>query len=157
MRLNSILCGFVALAALTLPASAQVRRGSLDDESYYDERCDSEAPRERAQCARQALGEVDRQLNVEYQRLMRDAQAVDQRERGRRIQGWYSQEVALRNAQRAWIAMRDADCRFVTQPDLGRRRATYTYGMCLVERTEDRTAQLQAMRRQMREAVASRY
>src|SRR5262249_30879660 len=123
-------------------------RGNDNAASYYDHRCDSRRPAEQADCARQTLAAADRALNDQYQRLLRTAQQGD-RVRGPRQPGWYSQEVALRTAQRAWIAMRDADCKFVTQPDINRRMANLTYTMCLVDRTEARAASLQQMDEQM--------
>jgi uncharacterized protein YecT (DUF1311 family) len=169
MRLNRFLLITIAAASLASTAAAQSGRDRPGDrdrapdrpmaepyrgpdrpagDSYYDRQCDNRPGPQQADCARQALANADRQLNDEYQRLLRAAQIAD-RPGERRQQGWYSQETALRTAQRAWIGMRDADCRFLTQPDINRRVSSLTYTMCLVERTEDRTASLREMTTQM--------
>src|SRR5262249_48960232 len=123
MRFNRLLLSSLALASLATAAAAQNFRDRGPDRgqpgnSYYDRQCDNRPPPQQADCARQALAASDRELNDQYQRLLRDAQMADRPGPGRRMPGWYSQEAALRNAQRAWIAMRDADCKFVTQPDI---------------------------------------
>ncbi|MEJ7925742.1 lysozyme inhibitor LprI family protein [Sphingobium sp. AN641] len=64
------------------------------------------------------LAHADAQLNSSYRALMRRLSSSDQN--------------ALRKAQRAWLAFRDADCAF-GWPD---RRE------CLAQRTEERTQQL---------------
>lgn len=165
MRLNHLLLASLAFAGVATAATAQSGRdrGNERDRqyergqdrgpdrpsgsSYYDRQCDGRPGPQQADCARQALANSDRQLNSEYQRLLRSAQISDRA--GGRQPGWYSQEVALRNAQRAWIAMRDADCKFLTQPDINRRVASLTYTMCLVERTDGRAENLRQMTNQM--------
>ena len=64
------------------------------------------------------LAVSDQQLNATYRTLMRQLGPQDQ--------------AALRMAQRAWIAFRDADCAF----GFGDRRD------CLMQRTDEREKQL---------------
>ncbi|MGQ0533916.1 MAG: lysozyme inhibitor LprI family protein [Caulobacteraceae bacterium] len=60
----------------------------------------------------------------------------------RRARGWYSQEAALRSSERAWIAFRDAECRYLTQQDAGARGYSALMRGCLHEQTEERTEEL---------------
>mgnify|MGYP000923940305 CR=1 FL=1 len=60
-----------------------------------------------------------------------------------------------RDAERAWMAMRDSDCRFLTQPDVGRRRALdLATTLCQADRTSERVDQLTNMRDQLRESYS---
>jgi len=86
------------------------------------------------------LAAADRRLNQVYQRRIADARADDRRDR--RVRGWYSQEAALRNSERAWIAFRDAECRYLTQQDVGARGYGALMRGCLLEQTQDRTEEL---------------
>ena len=82
------------------------------------------------------LAAADNRLNRLYQRRINDARADDRD--GRRFRGWYSQEQALRESERLWINFRDAECRYLTQPDAARRdRSAYVRG-CLVNQTNAR-------------------
>jgi uncharacterized protein YecT (DUF1311 family) len=113
--------------ALTVGAQAQDnRRGRGDDEF---------GPATAAQ-----LAAADRRLNQVYQRRVADARADDRRDR--RGSGWYSQEGALRESERVWIAFRDAECRYLTQQDAGSRMYNAMRRGCLLEQTEDRTEAL---------------
>jgi uncharacterized protein YecT (DUF1311 family) len=113
--------------ALTVGAQAQDnRRGRGDDEF---------GPATAAQ-----LAAADRRLNQVYQRRIADARADDRNDRRRN--GWYSQEGALRESERVWIAFRDAECRYLTQQDAGSRMYNAVRRGCLLEQTEDRTEAL---------------
>lgn len=109
-------------------ANAQDRRGrDRDDDEYRP-------------ASVQELAAADRRLNQVYQRRIADARADDRNDR--RTRGWYSQEAALRTSERAWIAFRDAECRYLTQQDIGSRDyAALTRG-CLLEQVEERTEEL---------------
>ena len=73
----------------------------------------------RAQDTRDAeLASADRSLNEAYQAILGRLRPQDQ--------------VALRKAQRAWIAFRDADCALGDED----------HRDCLIERTDDRETQL---------------
>src|SRR5262245_23783419 len=99
-----------AALALTIAAGAAAqsdRRGANDDDRYYNV-CESGSAAARVTCARRELADADRRLNVVYSRMIADAQRADAQERRFRYAGWYSREVALRDAERAWIAMRDS-------------------------------------------------
>lgn len=83
------------------------------------------------------LAAADRRLNQMYQRRIADARADDRRDR--RGRGWYGQEDALRSSERAWIAFRDAECRYLTQQDLRSRMHDGLVRGCLLQHTEERT------------------
>ncbi len=143
------------LAVLTFAATANAQPNRRDYDRYF-EVCDTGTQAQRLRCARNELSDSDRRLNIIYQRMLADANRVDTRERRQGYRGWYSQADALRNAQRAWIAMRDSDCRFVTQPDVGRRRALeLSTTLCRADRTSQRVEQLEDMRDSLREMYGS--
>jgi uncharacterized protein YecT (DUF1311 family) len=113
-------------SALTV-AHAQDRRRDRDDDEF------SPATVEQ-------LAAADRRLNQVYQRRIADARADDRRDR--RGRGWYSQEEALRVSERAWISFRDAECRYLTQQDVGSRMHASLVRGCLLEQVEERTEEL---------------
>ncbi|QGZ93227.1 lysozyme inhibitor LprI family protein [Terricaulis silvestris] len=113
--------------ALTVGAQAQDnRRGRGADEF---------GPATAAQ-----LAAADRRLNQVYQRRIADARADDRNDR--RVRGWYGQEEALRVSERSWITFRDAECRYLTQQDVGSRMRQSLVRGCLLEQIEDRTEEL---------------
>jgi len=83
------------------------------------------------------LAIADRRLNEVYQRRIADARRNDASDR--RFRSWYSQENALRQAERLWINFRDAECRFLTQQSLGTRAYDGVLTQCLLDRTQERT------------------
>jgi uncharacterized protein YecT (DUF1311 family) len=122
----------VALAGLlliggALPAAAQYRDRGRDNDRF------GSVTQERAEWRR-----ADNALNRAYERAIADARRSDREDR--RGAGWYSREIALRNAQRAWIPLRDADCRYEVQ-QFRRDREAANF-QCLTEQTEARTAYL---------------
>lgn len=86
------------------------------------------------------LANADRRLNQIYQRRIADARADDRNDR--RGRGWYSQEASLRASERAWITHRDAECRYLTQQNIGTRGYDALMRGCLVDQIEDRTEEL---------------
>lgn len=126
----------VSLSLLTfaMPASAQYQndRYRNDNESRYRYRDTSQADVDAA----------NRRLDEVYQRRIAEARAADRDWRRNRPRNWYSQETALRNAERYWISYRDADCRYVAQPYVGRRQYDGYFRGCLVDRTNERTSDL---------------
>ena len=152
----------LALAALSaaIPASAQ-SRGDRDRTDRGD-RVDTRGDRNPGPDSRndqfyrnrdatlQELNAADARLNRVYQRRIAEAQVADRRAmRGQRPRGWYGQEAALREAERVWIAYRDADCRYASQEEVGSRVYQSVVRACLIDRTNDRTAVLQDARTQL--------
>lgn len=121
--------GVALLAAAALPvAYAQERRGR----DYNDD--------EIRPATVQQLAAADQRLNQVYQRRIADARADDRADR--RVRGWYGQEESLRVSERAWISFRDAECRYLTQQDVGSRAQASLVRGCLLQKVEERTEQL---------------
>jgi uncharacterized protein YecT (DUF1311 family) len=127
-RTLSTLFAVALLGSAITIASAQDRRGRDHDDDVL-------RPASAAE-----LAAADRRLNQVYERRIADARADDRRDR--RGRNWYSQEAALRSSERAWIAFRDAECRYLTQQDLGTRGHAGLVRGCLLEQTEERTEEL---------------
>ena len=121
------LVGVAMLAGFITVADAQDRRGRDRDDDYRP-------------ATQQELASADRRLNQIYQRRITDARADDTN--NRRGRGWYSQEAALRSSERAWITFRDAECRYLTQQDVGSRDQAALVRGCLVEQINERTEEL---------------
>jgi uncharacterized protein YecT (DUF1311 family) len=94
----------------------------------------------RETSSRVQLAIADRRLNEVYQRRIAEARRNDVNDR--RFRGWYSQENALRDAERIWINFRDAECRFLTQQSVGTRAYGGVLTQCLLDRTQERTEAL---------------
>lgn len=123
-KIFSTLVAVALLGGVITVASAQDRR--------RDNRLEPASARE--------LAEADRQLNRIFQRRIVEARADDRNDG--RVRGWYSQEAALRGSERAWMAFRDAECRYLTQRHIGARNRTALLRGCLVEMTQARTDDL---------------
>ncbi|MBY0567125.1 MAG: DUF1311 domain-containing protein [Hyphomonadaceae bacterium] len=152
----------VVALGVALPAAAQQpdrdRRGEDTQSRDWDRNGATQAE----------LAAADRRLNQIYQRRIIEARAADRAygrrngddrydrdregrsdERYGRTRDWYSQEAALREAERNWIAYRDNDCRYIAQPDVGRRWYTGTLRGCLLDRTNERIVILREARMEM--------
>ena len=130
ITMRNVISTFVAVALLggaMSVAAAQNPRERDNDDDYR--------PASAAQ-----LATADRRLNQVYQRRIADARADDRNDR--RSRGWYSQEASLRASERAWISFRDAECRYLTQQDVGSRQHAALVRGCLLEQVEERTEEL---------------
>jgi uncharacterized protein YecT (DUF1311 family) len=126
----------VAAPSMAQPNQYQGRDRGIDREYRRDD------PR-RDGASQAELQAADNQLTRVYQRRIAEARAADREDmRGQRARDWYGREEALRNAERQWIAYRDADCRYAAQDDAGRPYYRDMLRQCLVDRTEERTAVL---------------
>lgn len=123
----STLLAVALLGGAITVANAQERRGRDRDDEF-------------GPATAQEVANADRRLNQIYQRRIADARADDRGDR--RFRGWYSQEEALRASERAWITHRDAECRYLTQQDVGSRGYDALVRGCLVEKINDRTDEL---------------
>lgn len=126
-KVFSTLVAVALLGGAITVANAQDRRRDRDDNEF-------------GPATVQQLAAADRRLNQVYQRRIADARADDRRDR--RVRGWYSQEAALRSSERAWITFRDAECRYLTQQDVGTRGYGALVRGCLLEQVEERTEEL---------------
>ncbi len=127
-KIFSTLVAVALLGSVITVANAQDRRGGGDRDNEF------------APASAQQVAAADRRLNQIYQRRIADARADDRNDR--RNRGWYSQETALRTAERAWITFRDTECRYLTQQDAGVRGYDALMRGCLVAQIEERTAEL---------------
>lgn len=124
----STLVAIALLGGAITVAHAQDRRGRDRDNDEF------------GPASVEQVAAADRRLNQIYQRRIAGARADDRNDR--RGRGWYSQEAALRSSERAWIAFRDSECRYLTQQDIGSRDyAALTRG-CLLNQIEERTEEL---------------
>jgi uncharacterized protein YecT (DUF1311 family) len=108
-----------------------------------------EAPQtqlELNQCAGIDFRIADEELNQEYRRAIAWARDDDREERvaGDDRPG---DEATLREAQRAWVAFRDAQCRLEGYAARGGSMETMFYNGCRARLTRARTAQVIATRR----------
>lgn len=74
---------------------------------------------------------ADKLLNAAYQRV---AQRAPQ-----------PQQALLKTAQQHWLALRDADCAFISAGAQGGSLQTMIHHQCLTEKTVERTAWLESL------------
>lgn len=84
-------------------------------------------------CLSTAYEQQDKRLNAEYEALRERIEA--------------NRHTALRDAQRAWIAYRDANCAFYADPD-GGTLARVSANQCMVDMTAARADELTQLSRQ---------
>lgn len=100
-----------------------------------------EAPGDQAEamaCAEQAYAENDAALNKAYRAAMAKMKTLDS-ELPAEMQG---AAASLKNAQRAWIAYRDAACETEGYKFAGGTLETLVVASCLAYLTEERTKHL---------------
>jgi uncharacterized protein YecT (DUF1311 family) len=104
--------------------------------------CDNpQAQMEMNACAAIEFERADAELNAEYRRAIVWARDDDREERvaGDDRPG---DEATLREAQRAWLAFRDAQCRLEGYAERGGSMEPMVYEQCRARLTRQRTAQL---------------
>ena len=84
-------------------------------------------------CIREELERQDRKLNGAYEALMRSVPE--------------KRKTQLRDAQRKWIAFRDANCEFYYDPQ-GGSAARLASNECVVLLTAERTHELETLKRE---------
>jgi uncharacterized protein YecT (DUF1311 family) len=89
------------------------------------------------QCADRNYKAADRILNLVYKQAIAHAQDSDRNVNG----SAYSYETALRGAQRAWVAYRDADCAPPPR-ELAGSISVMEQSDCLTQKTIQRTKEL---------------
>jgi uncharacterized protein YecT (DUF1311 family) len=126
MRLFACLAGFAASAQL---ANAQ------------EVRCNpAGTTMEMASCAANRFEKADRAMNIVYSKLMRKAQTMDKSA----TPGDTDKAVdRLRNAQRAWVVWRDAECPLRTLSYKGGSMERIERPSCAANLTEERTKLLE--------------
>ena len=92
-------------------------------------------------CAEQDWQAADAELNRAYKAVMAEMRALDQT-LPPELQG---AAVTLRDAQRAWITFRDANCRLAGYPMRGGSAEPLLVYGCLRQMTLDRTDDIKAL------------
>lgn len=107
---------------------------------------DPQTQSEMNACAQIDFERADAALNAEYRRAIAHARASDREESGHRIEGddRPGDEATLREAQRAWVAFRDAHCRLEGYEARGGSMESMIYDGCRAAVTRARIAQLRA-------------
>jgi uncharacterized protein YecT (DUF1311 family) len=106
-----------------------------------------QAQQEMNYCAAQDAERADAELNSVYRTAITDAQAAD-REYARAMGGATGrdagpgEEATLREAQRAWVSFRDANCRLESFEARGGSMQPMLDGGCRATMTRARTAEL---------------
>jgi uncharacterized protein YecT (DUF1311 family) len=124
----------IALAALALLAAQEPQWNCADPQNQS----------EMNACAAIDFERADAELNSEYRAAIAHAREVDRTET--RIEGddRPGEEATLREAQRAWVAFRDAHCRLQGYEARGGSMESMLYDGCRAEVTRARIAQLRA-------------
>jgi uncharacterized protein YecT (DUF1311 family) len=104
---------------------------------------DPQTQMEMNACAQIDFERADAELNRDYRAAIAHARASD-RESGGRMEGddRPGDEATLREAQRAWVAFRDAHCRLEGYEARGGTMEPMLYSACREALTRARTAQL---------------
>ena len=136
MRFTPALLCLSILAAPVASQAAEPQSSSPKYSPAYD-RClaspDGQSTIGMIQCAAGELKLQDARLNRVYQEAMKRLDLPRQR-------------TALKKAQRAWIAYRDADCASVYDPDWG-TLARIEANACMLDHTARRADALEGYRR----------
>ena len=133
--MNRVLAAVTALA-LVAPHAAlgQVKKAPPRKPVSAYERC-LNGPKGRTQigmqdCTAEETARHDARLNRNYKAILDQLDSADDKD-------------AVRNAQRAWIAFRDADCRSYVSDTWG-SMSRLEGAQCAMERTEERADQLES-------------
>ncbi len=94
-------------------------------------------------CAARDFEAADAELNRVWREAVASARAADG-EMDANADGRSSYESTLRDAQRAWIAFRDAHCSWEGYEARGGSMESMLYEMCRASLTRERTEQLRA-------------
>ena len=94
-------------------------------------------------CARRDFEAADADLNLVWRRIIADEQANDREYNrtitdGRRMDG----EAVLREAQRAWVALRDAQCTHESYESFGGTMEPMLFNDCRAQMTRARITEL---------------
>jgi uncharacterized protein YecT (DUF1311 family) len=126
-----------ALATLLLFASVTAANADCSEpQSNY----------EMKMCAKQDWEKADAALNVAYGKALDDARQSYRSMKGSPgYERMPDNEAMLRNAQRTWIAFRDANCSYHYQVFYGGTNAGLAYLMCMAEMTKSRLKELRQL------------
>jgi uncharacterized protein YecT (DUF1311 family) len=107
---------------------------------------DPQAQQEMNACAQIDFERADAELNAEYRAAIAHARDADRTDAAARLPSddRPGDEATLREAQRAWVAFRDAHCRLQGYEARGGSMEMMLYDGCRAAFTRARTAQLRA-------------
>ncbi len=130
--------GVLAVALFT--AAVAGRPAVAQDEI----KCNAEgSTMEMAQCARDDFEKADKKLNKVYQKVLKSFAEMDEETGDATPED--SRVKRLKEAQRAWITFRDADCLLQSAENFGGSIEQITFPGCTATMTEARTKQLEAI------------
>ncbi|MDJ1464299.1 lysozyme inhibitor LprI family protein [Nitratireductor sp. GZWM139] len=115
---------FAAFAFLLFASSAPLHADELDCD-------DAQTQADMTQCAGKSYQAADKKLNARYGDAMKRYESNEEA------------RTLLRDAQRAWIAFRDAECDLATLGVRGGSIEPMIRAQCLEDLTEDRSDQLE--------------
>jgi uncharacterized protein YecT (DUF1311 family) len=117
-------------------------QASLDDRAREANCSDPQAQMEMNMCAEIDFERADAELNRIYRESIAGVRQAD-RELDRTSDQRPSNEAILREAQRAWVAFRDAQCTWEANGEArGGSMEPMVHGQCLARMTRERVAQL---------------
>ena len=133
------IAGIAALAAAILPVAAEAQTDELD--------CDNAQTQvEMTSCAGLAYEAADDDLNALWPDVVAQARAMDEANADLiRERGVPTTVEALRSAQRAWIAFRDAECSYEAYQAFGGTMQPMLGSLCLERLTRERIATLKTL------------
>lgn len=106
---------------------------------------DPQSQSEMNACAAIDFERADAELNTEYRAAIAHARDADRTDTARLpSDDRHGDEATLREAQRAWVAFRDAHCRLEGYEARGGSMESMLYDGCRAALTRQRTAQLRA-------------
>ena len=129
------------ITSLTLALALAAAQQNPADE-YHCATPETQNQLEMNMCAGLDFEAADRELNVAWREAIADARAAD-REVDRRYDQRPSEEAKMREAQRAWLLFRDAQCTVEGYEEArGGSMEPMVYSGCRARLTRERTAQL---------------
>jgi uncharacterized protein YecT (DUF1311 family) len=125
-------------ATLLLAASAGIAHAAdcRDPQSNYDMKV----------CANEDWKKADGELNAAYRKALAEARKSDRSTKS--VQGYESMpdsEAMLRDAQRAWVSFRDANCKYQYQIYYGGSHAPLAHVLCMADMTKARVKELRQL------------
>ncbi len=125
-------------ATLLLAASAAAAHAAdcTDPQSNYDMKM----------CANEDWKKADAELNAAYDKAI--ASARESYRSTRTAQGYENMpdsEAILRDAQRAWVSFRDANCKYQYQVYYGGTHAPLAHVLCMADMTKMRVKELRQL------------
>jgi uncharacterized protein YecT (DUF1311 family) len=125
-------------AALLLLASAGIAHATdcKNPQSNYDMKV----------CAAEDLKKADADLNVAYTKALAEARKWYQSTKTIPVYAnMPDNEAVLRDAQRAWVTFRDANCKYQYQIYYGGSHAPLAHTLCMADMTKARTKELRQL------------